>query len=329
MKITVIVTTYRREVCLTRCLSSLAAQRRRPEEVVVVGQGDDGAPRRLVAAWTRRAGAGWRYVHIPVPDMMAAFNAGLAAARGDVVAFIDDDAAADRHWLAALERWYRDPAVGGVGGPNVDYFDGQPLFVRTREVGRLTWYGRCVAHHGGFTPGPRHVHFLRGCNMSFRRDLVPPFPQALRPYWSANEIYVCGAVRRRGYRLIYDPGVIVNHYPEPAWRLDRAAVLGFDSEGAWRRAEFRNDAHNSAFALLAHLPWYQKPVVVAYDFLVGNRRAPGLARALALAAEGHGAEGWAKLGPALAGKCAGVASFVKEQAAKARARRVARRPALR
>src|SRR5688572_6312125 len=43
-------------------------------------------------------------------------NTGISLARGEIVAFIDDDADADNHWLQRLVECYRDPAVIGNGG---------------------------------------------------------------------------------------------------------------------------------------------------------------------------------------------------------------------
>src|SRR5437899_12967011 len=43
-------------------------------------------------------------------------NTGIALAEGEVLAFIDDDAAAERRWLEELVACYQDPGVIGAGG---------------------------------------------------------------------------------------------------------------------------------------------------------------------------------------------------------------------
>src|SRR5512133_2496292 len=50
------------------------------------------------------------------PGLSGARNSGIAAALGDVLAFMDEDAAAHPDWLAQLQRLYADPQVMGVGG---------------------------------------------------------------------------------------------------------------------------------------------------------------------------------------------------------------------
>jgi glycosyltransferase involved in cell wall biosynthesis len=48
--------------------------------------------------------------------LAAARNAGVAHATGDIVAFLDDDALAERNWAEHLLGAYTDPSITGVGG---------------------------------------------------------------------------------------------------------------------------------------------------------------------------------------------------------------------
>ena len=46
-------------------------------------------------------------------------NIGINAAKGDLVAFIDDDAYPDAHWLEYAVKYFGDESIGAVGGPGV------------------------------------------------------------------------------------------------------------------------------------------------------------------------------------------------------------------
>src|SRR5436309_11999189 len=93
----------------------------------------------------------------------SARNTGLAAASGEIVAYIDDDATPDPHWLMYLARSFLTTSHAGVGGPNIAPPDDGPI-------------AGCVAKAPG---GPVHVltshrqaeHIPR-CHMAFRAECL-------------------------------------------------------------------------------------------------------------------------------------------------------------
>src|ERR1700755_917016 len=93
MKVTVLVPTYRRPADLARCLAALQRQSRLPDAVVVVGRaGDEAAPACLGDPAVPGA-LPLSVALVEAPGQVAALNRGLDAARGDVIAITDDDAA--------------------------------------------------------------------------------------------------------------------------------------------------------------------------------------------------------------------------------------------
>jgi len=88
-------------------------------EVVVLGQGDDGVEEALRSATARASGGDprIRYLHLPRRGLSRARNAALIEARGEVIAYLDDDCEADAHWLeTAVTAFEADTALGLVGG---------------------------------------------------------------------------------------------------------------------------------------------------------------------------------------------------------------------
>ena len=87
-------------------------------------------------------------------------------ARGDIVAFLDDDAVADANWLKFFMDSYSDPAVAGVGGLTLpSWGTAQPSWFPTE----FYWVVGCS--YVGMPTSPAPVRNLFGGNASFRREI--------------------------------------------------------------------------------------------------------------------------------------------------------------
>jgi GT2 family glycosyltransferase len=203
--------TERRWPELTVAVASALGQQPRPDELILVIDHDDALYERAKAAFgeaTVTCNTGPR-------GLSGARNTGIARARADVVAFLDDDAEAQPGWLAGLLRHYRDPAVLAVGGR------AEPVFERARPrwlPPEFDWVVGCS--YTGQPPTPAPVRNLIGCNMSFRRaalDRTGGFDPALgrvgKVPVGCEETELCIRLRRRhpGGIVRYDPAVAVRH----------------------------------------------------------------------------------------------------------------------
>ena len=275
LKVSVVVTSYRRTDSLERCLEGIRTQVPLPDEVVVVYRGDDAATRELLARWVALDPDRHRMTEAERPGIIYALVAGTEAARADVVAFLDDDAVPRPGWLAELRHGFADPTVGGVGGPIVDHVDGHVRRGRTRQVGRVTWYGRVIGRHDRETDYCGDVEVLTGANMVFRRTLIHHDERLLHTSNGlalANDFDACLTVRRLGHRLMYSPRALVDHFTTSY----RDPVLGARVAGA----DVFTSAANRTYALLKYLPAHRRIAFLLYGFLLGSSTLPGPLRAL-------------------------------------------------
>ena len=99
--------------------------------------------------------------------LSGARNTGIKAAKGNVLAFIDEDASAAPDWLENLIKAYSDPSVIGVGGvihPN--WSEGMPHWFPAE----FNWVVGCS--YKGLPEKQDEIRNLIGCNMSFRSNVV-------------------------------------------------------------------------------------------------------------------------------------------------------------
>lgn len=273
----VLIVSYRRVPLLEPCLRALARQTVAPDEVIVAWQGDDTPTRDKAEELARSLPLTIRVVHAEEPGVVSAENAALDRASGEVVLLIDDDAVAPPDWLARHLAHYDDPTVGAVGGPAVNRdAEGQPFPIRDREpIGLITWYGRFIGNMhdqpADWRDRPaRDVMHLVGYNMSLRRAAFDRFEGALRRYWQLFEADACLQVRARGYRVRFDPGIVVDHcagaFTASAYVADRGGDL---------TTSMANAAYNLGFVLGKHTPaplgWLRR----LYLLGVGTTWMPG------------------------------------------------------
>ncbi|MEX2194788.1 MAG: glycosyltransferase family 2 protein [Thermoleophilaceae bacterium] len=218
----VVVCTHRRSEFLPAMLESLARLDPAPDEVIIVDN-DPGPEDCRMAA--ERAGA--RYVREDRRGLNRARATGLRAARGDVVAFTDDDCIVPPGWLRTLPEVFADPTVAAVTGPGFAHeLETAHQLHREETAGFVKEFRRRTFDWTNVWP----VHSGQigtGANMIFRRTAVgdpdalfPPELDAGTATRSGGDLYALFAVLAAGHRIVYDPAVWFLHRHRP----DRASL---------------------------------------------------------------------------------------------------------
>jgi cellulose synthase/poly-beta-1,6-N-acetylglucosamine synthase-like glycosyltransferase len=278
MKSTVLVPTYRRSKDLERCLDALKQQSCPAGEVLVIVRDTD----EETHGWLRGFASEvlpLKVVNVVIPGQVAALNAGLAAATGEIIAITDDDAAPYHDWLERIEgHFLADDRLGGVGGRDVMYLNEvlQDASIHpgaSNSVGKLEWFGRTIGNHHLGMGEVREVDILKGANMSYRRTAIDNlwFNQNLRGSGAQphNDLDFSLSVKQRGWKLIYDPQVAVDHFL--AERLDTdQRTFAFNYEA------MLNATFNETFVLLSHLPSWRRFVFILWSIFIGSRSNFGL-----------------------------------------------------
>lgn len=299
--ISVIISTFKRPSALEKAVSSLAQQTRLPDQLVLVTKVCDPETENLVRVWCSQVT--WPFdvswVSVSETSIAAAETAGIRKAHGDIVCFIDDDAVARPDWLGRIVVWFNDPSIGAVGGRDVvhagDHIDAAPVTV----VGRLSWFGQLVGNHHGIAKNARDVDYLKGVNMSYRRGaLVEPDPRLVGDFTFGYEVDMGLSAKHKGFRVIYDPTILVDHFPRPKEGLSIDSNLAFIIN------------HNQTYLLLKHQPVFRRVCSVIYTLAMGDKATPGVLRLCWELARGE-MRIRDHLVPAVRGKIMGFASYVQ------------------
>jgi GT2 family glycosyltransferase len=247
--LSVVIPTYRRPDDVRRCLEGVHRLARQPDEVLVIVHHLDIATQRLLA----ELAADWpalATVTVEAASVVAAMHAGVRRVSGSIVAFLDDDTVPAENWAQRLlEHYAASESLGGVGGK--DNIVGASAVPCAKVVGTIAWWGQIRGNHERGCGAAREVDILKGANMSFRRDALRgiEWPFGLRGGGAEphHEVHICIAVRRLGYRIVYDPAIEVEHHVSPrANGLDRllgnagnAEIWNYNLGYALRRLELR------------------------------------------------------------------------------------------
>ena len=228
-RVTVVLPTFRRPDGLARALAALAEQRdvRVPWDVVVVDNDDPPGAATTFSSLAPRLPVDARFIREPQRGAALARNTGIAAAEGDVIAFLDDDVVPSADWLARLVEPVLDGRSDGAGGrvqldPNVPL----PPWLGADWRGYLSEYdGGAAEHEIG------NDEYVLSASAAFRTDVlrrIGGFDPLLGPRPGEpmvnDDIDLCRRLMRSGARIHYVPDAVVVH-EVPAHRVTRRYLV--------------------------------------------------------------------------------------------------------
>lgn len=234
--VSVVVCTLGDSELLGQTLTSLQEQTYPDElcEIIVVDNGPEERALSVVSKANRQGKKNIEYLKERELGLSNARNTGVLAAKGDVIAFIDDDAVADPEWISSLVQVYMEQDASCVGGKVVPIWSKPPpdwlheelhLWLSILDLGPEVkeLFGRwCPA----------------GTNTSFKRsafDKIGLFDPKLgrKGYLlaSGEEDDLCYRLEKIGRKRFYTPKAIVHHLVpisrlRKRWFLTRAYWQG-------------------------------------------------------------------------------------------------------
>jgi GT2 family glycosyltransferase len=197
-KISVLCCSYNGSRTIRTTLEQLALLEYPNYEVIVVNDGSTDKTPEIASEFDVKL------ISTENRGLSAARNTAFQAAEGEIVAYIDDDAYPDPHWLHFIAWAFLNGDYAGVGGPNLMPPGGNDV-------------AECVANSPG---GPAHVlitdleaEHVPGCNMAFQKrclEAIGGFDVQCRA--AGDDVDCCWRLMEKGWKLGFSPSAVVWHH---------------------------------------------------------------------------------------------------------------------
>jgi GT2 family glycosyltransferase len=235
-RVSVVVCSYNGARTLRDTLEGLARLQYPSFEVIVVNDGSTDATPALAAEYEVRL------INTDNRGLSSARNTGWQAASGDIVAYIDDDAYPDPHWLHYIAYRFMTGDWVGVGGPNIAPPGDGPI-------------AECVANAPG---GPVHVllsdreaEHIPGCNMAFRREALAAVGGFDPRYRAAgDDVDLCWRLQQRGGRIGFHAGAMDWHH-----RRNSLTLYWRQQQGYGKAEALLEQKWHERYSPAGHLAW--------------------------------------------------------------------------
>lgn len=150
-------------------------------------------------------------------------DVGMHTGGGEFFAFIDDDAVPRTDWLTEAVRIFQDTSIGAVAGPGVTP-DRSSWAERAGGAFYESWLGSGPYRYR-FRPGRRrYVDDYPAYNLIVRRSAAEHVKGWGTGFYGGEDTVICLALVEAGWRIVYDPNVVVFHQRRPVMRRHLAQL---------------------------------------------------------------------------------------------------------
>ena len=236
-RISVAVCSYNGGQVIRDCMEGLLELKYPNFEVIVVDDGSNDNTAEIVSRYP------FQLIRTENRGLGSARNTALKAATGEIIAYTDDDARPDSHWLHYLAQTFATTNHAAVGGPNIaPAGDG--------------WIAECVANAPG---GPVHVllndeiaEHIPGCNSAFRAENLRQIGGWDPRYRAAgDDVDTCWRLQHMGWTIGFNPAAMVWHH-----RRDSIKTYWNQQIGYGKAESLLEEKWSEKYNATGHLAWH-------------------------------------------------------------------------
>jgi len=205
-KFSVVIPVKNGEKLIKKCLESLKRLNYPQKKIeIIIADGFSTDKTRTIARKFRV-----KVVDNPKTTVVAGRNVGFLASKGDLIAFTDVDCTFHKDWLINAVKYFTDPKVGGISGPNL-----VPSFERPFGKAVSLIFDMAYAFNAG-SPTKQYKRIIKsrshGSNAIFRREVLEKIFPIDETLVEGEDVLMTQKVEDLGYQLLYVPDVIVYHF---------------------------------------------------------------------------------------------------------------------
>jgi glycosyltransferase involved in cell wall biosynthesis len=204
VKISVIVPTKNSKNRIETCLNSLVHQSYPNYEIIIVDGHSSDDTINIVSKYSVRVffeEGGTR---------ASACNVGISNAKGEIVAFTDDDCVVPENWLEQIAVNFANREIQVLGGPSLTPAEStrleKALGVTYAQVVQLTSIGN------------KSGEKVAGCNSAYRKSTVIDIGGFNEKLVTAEETELHSRIHKNGGKIFYDPNMAVLHFRRASFR---------------------------------------------------------------------------------------------------------------
>ncbi len=208
--ISIIIAVKNGEKTVKKALDSIFRLEFEQFEVIVVNDGSTDSTGEILKSYGDKISV----INTDGEGPSKARNTGIEKSQGKYIVFTDADCIVDKQWLNELEKGFNsadDNMVAGIGGvqlsPSDDSVFGKTIAEYMSAVGFVTDYIKKERENGIYDTEHNPT-----CNVMYDRKIFSEVGNFLEGLWPGEDVEFDYRVKKRGYRILFNPSAKVYHY---------------------------------------------------------------------------------------------------------------------
>lgn len=227
MSISTLICTYKRQKLLEKCLETIIRKSiELPDEIVIV-DGEEGRAKNIVVKYQKEF-PNIKLISAKNINLAVSRNIGLPHCTGDIIALTDDDVIASSDWVKRIKELHKEhPEAGAIGGKIISV--GNKLLDKVADLVIFQ-----------FPDKADYIRTVAGANASYKREAIKAVGKFDETLFRGEDVDYNWRVLEKGYKIYYDPRLVVQHCHRATWRGLFRQVFMYGKAYCLVRRKWRN-----------------------------------------------------------------------------------------